>query len=85
MSVIDKNRKYSYFLNYWFDFALFSHSYVNFDADYDSDGLKVVSLFFYVVNEEQALPGPNILYMVFVIYRAWQSAKTLTEHERFRH
>ena len=27
----------------------------------------------------------NILYMVFVIYRAWQSAKTLTEQKSLRH
>ena len=27
----------------------------------------------------------NILYMVFVIYRAWQSAKTLTEQVSLRH
>ena len=26
-----------------------------------------------------------ILYMVFVIYRAWLSAKSLTEQERLRH
>ena len=66
---------------------LFSHSYVNFDADYDSDGLKVVPLFVCLVLTRSRPCQALIIYFTWCLlyYRAWQSAKTLTEHERFRH